>query len=241
VITAFIVALPDEARSLTQQSIKPGDCVFIRPDSLLCCSGTGSTHASQAARNAIQKGASRLVSWGCAAGLNPELKPGDLLIPNRLIPDSSDADAIDLSSDWQHHIQRQLADLKPIFDPLAEASTLIEQAIDKSRIFNTTRASGLDMESVAIARVAHEHECPILVLRCIADPFDMTLPKAVTAAMTPEGTVSLKKLFAHLLRHPAELMALIRLGQHFKQASNKLNRLADRLDIISGFESKTSQ
>ncbi len=239
-ITAFIVALPDETCSLTSQKIRPGDSLFIRPDILVCCSGTGSANATRAAQSAIQQGASRLISWGCAAGLNPELKPGDLVIPNRLLAEAPKTDAIDLSDEWQQQIRHQLADLQPVSDPLIESSILIDQAADKTRIFMQTGACALDMESVAIARVAQEQQCAMLVLRCIADPFNMTLPKAVTQALTPEGSVKLTTLFAHLLRHPSEIMSLIRLGQHFKQASHKLNHLAERLDIISSFEFKTT-
>jgi len=236
VITGIIIALPDEINSLTSKKIIKGDCIFIDDNTIVACSGAGPSNAVKASQLLIDKGAQRLVSWGCAAALSPDLKPGDFVLPKQLQTENKQLLSID--SDWLDNTYKQLSALTPNNGLLAESSVIVAKSTEKRAIHQQSQAIALDMESIAIAQTAIEHKIPALVIRCIADPVDMSLPKSVSYALNEQGDVVLTKLLWFLLTHPSELPGLIRLGLHFNAAKNKLKLIAKQLDIIVGFESQ---
>ncbi|MCK5828761.1 MAG: phosphorylase [Methylococcales bacterium] len=236
-IIGIIVALPDEIDSLTNKKVNKGDCVFINDKTLLTCSGAGSKNAEKASQLLIKKGAKRLISWGCAAALKATLNPGDLMLPKTLITEKQETISID--SAWLNHTIDQLSPFVPQTGLLAESHFIVAASLDKQSINSHSGAIALDMESIAIAQVAIQHNCPVLVIRSIADPVSMSLPKAVSYALNEYGDVILTKLLWFLLTHPTELPGLIKLGLHFKAAKNKLKLISNQLDTIVGFEQKT--
>lgn len=235
-ITGIVIALPDEINSLTNIKINKGDCVFINENTVVCCSGAGPKNATTASQRLIDKRAERLISWGCAAALSSDLKPGDLLLPQQLQSESKQQFSID--SPWLKHVTEQLSNLKPCIGLLAESSVIVAESSAKKDINLQSNAIALDMESIAIAQTALQHNIPAMIIRCIADPVEMSLPKAVSYALNDQGDVVLSKLLWYLLTHPIELPGLIKLGLHFSAAKNKLKLVAKQLDIIIGFEQK---
>ena len=238
-ITGIIIALPDEISSLTSKKINKGECITINGNILLALSGAGPENAIKASELLLEKGANRLISWGCAAALHPDLKPGDLVLADNLL--SADKQQLSIDSPWLKHVTEQLSALNPITGRLAESHTIVADSIDKKTIHQQSGAIALDMESIAVAKTALLNNCPTLVIRCIADPVSMSLPKAVSYALNNEGDVVLPKLLWFLLTHPSELPGLIKLGSHFNAAKNKLKLAAKQLDIIAGFEQQTAK
>ncbi len=238
-ITGIIIALPDEVSSLTSKKINKGECISINGNTLLALSGAGPENATKASELLLDNGANRLISWGCAAALHPDLKPGDLVLADNLL--SADKQQLSIDSPWLKHITEQLSALNPITGTLAESNTIVADSIDKKTIHQQSGAIALDMESIAVAKTALQNNYPALVIRCIADPVSMSLPKAVSYALNNEGDVVLPKLLWFLLTHPSELPGLIKLGSHFNAAKNKLKLAAKQLDIIAGFEQQTAQ
>lgn len=237
-ITGIIIALPDEISSITHKKIAKGECVFINENTLVSCSGAGPENAAKTSELLIDKGAKRLISWGCAAALSAELKPGDLILPLSLKP--QDQVTLSIENSWLNNTINKLSSLNPITGLLAESITIVATTSDKKLIHNQTGAVALDMESIAVAQVAQKNNFPMLVIRCIADSVDMSLPKAVSYALNKQGDVILSKLLWFLLCHPGELPGLIQLGLHFNAAKNKLKLVANQLDIIVGFEQDTA-
>lgn len=233
-ITGIVIALTDEINSISRKKINKGDCVFITEHILVCCSGAGSANARIASQQLIDKGANKLISWGCAAALSPDLKPGDLILPEILLTEN--LDQIATSIDWLNKAKQQLHDLAPHTGSLVESSSIVAETGAKKHIYQQSAAIALDMESIAVAQTAREHNLPSLVIRCIADPVDMSLPNAISYSMNSEGEVQLSKLLGFLFTHPSELPGLIKLGLHFNSAKNKLKLVAKQLDIIVGFE-----
>ena len=236
-ITGIVVALADEIGSLSETKIKKGNCVFINKKTLLVLSGAGPENAAKAAQLLIEKGAERLISWGCAAALRTYLHPGDLIIPETLHPeDHEQFSQLTIGSPWMQQVLVHLSPLKPYTGSLAESSTVVATASAKKILHKQTRAIALDMESIAVAKTAKKNNKDILVIRCIADPVNQDLPQAVCYALSPQGDIVLIKLLWFLLTHPKELPGLIKLGLNFKAAKNKLKLVAKHLDIIVSFE-----
>lgn len=229
-LTGIIAALPQEIATLTRLKPAQGDCVEHHDNQLLAWSGAGPVNAERMARRLIDKGARRLISWGCAAALSPALKPGDLVVADRIRSDQGD---FDTDTAWSTAVRTRLNDELSVYPGLIACSDrIIRDATEKKVIFEQNGAIALDMESSAIAAVARELQLPCLVIRAIADPADMNLPAAVADALKDDGTVDMAKLLWQIALHPGEIPGLIRLGMHFAAATKTLKHTADRLEQI---------
>lgn len=240
-ITGIIVALPEEIVTLTTKPIEKGHCVFIRDKVLIARAGMGPTNAAAAAELLIAKGASQLISWGCAAALEPSLQAGDLTLADRLL-DSGNEEIV-VNKDWLDHAKTMLASAfkcspgQAVMTSglLIESPTVVTSGKTKKQLHSFTGALALDMESSAIAKVAQKHELPFLAIRAIADPADSDLPEAVVYASDADGEVSIGKLLGYLTLHPAQLLSLIKLGIYFSKAKKTLKRAAVLLELITEF------
>ncbi|GAB6141946.1 purine phosphorylase [Methylosoma difficile] len=239
-ITGIVVALPDELTTLTAKRVQKKHCLFISDTLLVAYSGTGPANARQAAELLIHKGATQLISWGCAAALSPQLKPGDLALVDTLI----DVDNYELSvdKDWHRHAKRLLAKHVTLYcGCLAESTGIVSSKAEKEQLRSFTDAIALDMESVAIAKVAEQHHLPFLAIRSIVDPVSMNLPRAISFAANAEGDIVLARLLLFLALHPLELPQLIKLGLHFSAAKKTLTLIAKHLhDLVAIPKSATT-
>jgi adenosylhomocysteine nucleosidase len=247
-ITGIIVALPEELTTLkavTQhrwQAPRKGGCVLVSESLIIAYAGAGADNARAAAELLIAQGATRLISWGCAAALDSSLKSGDLVLAARLI----DADGVIYLTDnaWRESCEHALAAFDTAFkvygEALVESKTLVASCQDKQDLQQRSGAIAVDMESCAMARVATAHGLVFLVVRTIADTADMVLPRAVVHSFNAQGDVVLWKLLGFLLRQPSELPELIKLGRSFSAAQRSLVFLAAQLhQVLFGNEEKT--
>jgi len=242
VITGIVVALPQELGTLTTRKVVKGQCVFLTDSLALAYSGAGANNAEAAAQLLIAQGATRLISWGCAGALSANLTSGDLVLADELI----DADGVIISIDheWHRRVKTvlektacQSSGFALRCGSLLESKTLVATSRDKQQLHRQSAAIALDMESVAVAKVARAHALPFLVIRAIADPVTMDLPQAVSHALNEQGDVQLGKLLTYLLTHPSELKGLITLGQHFNAAKRTLKLVANQLEHFLAPES----
>ena len=233
-ITGIVVALPEEISTLTTQKIGKGCCAVIAPNILLACAGAGPQNAEAAAERLVAEGAERLISWGCAAALVETLAPGDLTLVDSLISDQMEH--LDLQSPWLTDARDILRGFHPhTTGRLAESHTVVSLAVEKIDLHHRTQATVLDMETVAVAKVALQNNIPFLAIRAIADPVNMNLPRAIAHSLSSEGEVMLPRLLAYLAGHPSELAGLIKLGLHFNAAKKTLKRAAGHLDTLTHF------
>jgi adenosylhomocysteine nucleosidase len=219
----FLVALPDEARSLGCRRAAFGAVLPLPEGHWLAVSGTGPVAAGAAATRLLGQGAQALVSWGCAAALAPELRPGYLALPATVL--GADGTEHPTDVDWRRRLEQSLSPaLLTVSGPLLESRSIVAGAADKQSLHAATGAVALDMESAAVARLARSRNLPFLAVRAIADPATMSLPEAVALALDDRGGVHLGKLLGHALRHPAEFVRLARLGRAFGAAVDTLRR-----------------
>jgi hypothetical protein len=119
---------------------------------------------------------------------------------------------------------------------LAESLSIVSSSKDKKKLSALTGAVALDMESIAIAKIAMEHSLPFLVIRVIADTVNMNLPQAINYSLNTQGEIVMKKLLLFLLLHPAELPDLIKLGLNFNAAKKTLRSIAIHLEQLTNFD-----
>lgn len=235
-IGGIVVALPEELSTLTAKKIAKGCCSFIANNIVVAYSGTGGKNAEQAAQLLISEGATCLISWGCAAALANNLKSGDLTLPPVLF--DANHVRLDLNSDWHKYAETLLSNYLPVHaGALLESKEIVSSSRDKKQLYVETAAAVLDMETVAVAKVAQKNNLPFLAIRAIADPVTMDLPKAIAYSLNDEGEVMMGRLLWFLLGHPLELPGLIKLGLHFNAAKKTLLLVATQLDILLNFHS----
>lgn len=237
--TGIVVALPEELSTLTSRKIKKGNCIVISENVLAACSGTGPVNAKLAAETLIANGSAQLISWGCAAGLDPFVKPGDLFIPQYVL--TQHQKKLPAAPNWHRHAIKTLSQHFTLKTGcLAESDSIISSNKEKADLHKASGCQLVDMESAAVAEISAAAEIPFLAIRTIADSAEMSLPKAVEYALNEEGDIELKQLLGFLAFHPMEIPALIKLAMHFKNARNKLKSVAEFLDIIVCFDKKTA-
>lgn len=226
----IIVALPEELQTLTSSKLERGECLVLGDGILLAYTGAGPANAEKAARMLVDKGADRLISWGCAAALSPQLRPGNLVIAEQVMFDQQ---VFETDKRWSHKLRSRLSERLVVSGGnLFTEHHIVADSADKQAVHRDTGANALDMESGAIAKVAVEAELPCLVLRAIADPVSMSLPQAVVYALDEQGQVQIGKLLRFILTHPWEISGLIQLGWHFRAAQKTLNIIARQLNEI---------
>ena len=227
----IIVALPEELSTLSPVKLARGEVFSLTPVMTICLSGAGHANASQAAQKLIEQGATKLISWGCAAALAPHLKSGDLLITSKVI---AKGQSIENDSHWADQISDLLAINQSISGfVLASNYGLISASTEKQGLYTETAAIALDMESAAVASIAHNAQLPFVAIRAIADPAAMSLPPAILKALNTQGEVVMSVLIKHLLVHLWEIPALIKLGLHFNAAQKTLRGVAKQLEQFS--------
>ena len=172
--------------------------------------------ASRAAGRLIDRGCAVLLSFGLAGGLDPGLRPGDLVIPGAVaMPDPQDARFV-----ADPGLTRLLGG--PTHAVLLGGGPMLATAADKRIALAATGAVAVDLESAAVARIAARHGLPFAVLRAVCDPAGRDLPAAALAALDTEGRIRPGRVLAAVLRRPGGIPGLIRLGQDAAAARRTL-------------------
>jgi adenosylhomocysteine nucleosidase len=173
--------------------------------------------AEAAAERLAARNVSGLISFGLAGGLDPALPPGHVVIPEAVLEDGAlyPTDAGLVLGFGRMNAKLMLA-----------GQAVVAEATAKGRLFASTGASAVDLESGAVARVARRHNLPFAVLRAICDPAERDLPPAALIALDAAGSIGLVRVLASVLRRPGQIPALIRLGQDAKRARGALIELS---------------
>jgi hopanoid-associated phosphorylase len=205
-------------------------------DARIACSGGSAERARGEAARLVAEGAAGLVSFGLAGGLAPELRPGDLLLPQTVR--SAGLASWSVDPIWRERAHARLAagGLEPKPGTLVGSDHVVATASDKRALFEATLAQAVDMESHEVAVVAIAAGLPFLVIRALADPHDQVVPQVAREALTPDGRVRLRATLGGLIRQPGELMALLRLARQSARALATLRRAATLAGPEFGFD-----
>lgn len=223
-LVGVVVALPAESRTLCGRAAQVGDCVNVGAHLRVAVSGIGEQRAGQAATALVDAGAGGLVSWGCAAGLSPALRAGDLCLPEAVVSGAGEHWPTDTA--WRCEVARALAPRALSHGALAHACAVLAGTAAKRELAARCRAVAADMESAAVARVAQRHGLPLLVVRSVVDPAALSLPAVVAEQVDDSGRIPLAPLLGSLLRQPGDLLTLLRLASGFRAALASLRMVA---------------
>jgi adenosylhomocysteine nucleosidase len=226
-----VVALPAEARCIVSARFPFGHSCSVGTDMLLCLGGIGAQGGEMASRTLVDAGAAALVSWGVAAGLDPTMASGTLILSDRVatLSHSDDSASTPARRESRAWLDRLVARLSPRITvargPIAVADHVLRTVGDR-RALAGSGASAADMESGAVAAVANAAGIPWIAMRAIADAAGDTVPEAVLTSVDRSGKVRAHRLAAGLIRHPADLFRLPRLARGFDAARRTLRAVA---------------
>jgi adenosylhomocysteine nucleosidase len=209
-----VTGLRAEARCLRAMDVRIG------------CSGGSAERARSETARLVADGAVGLVSFGLAGGLAPQLRPGDLLLPESVR--SAGLESWSVDPIWRERVYARLSagGLGPISGTLVGSDRIVATVSDKRALFDATGAQAVDMESHAVAALATAAGLPFLVLRALADPHDQVIPQVAWEALRPDGRVRLRATLGGLIRQPGELMPLLGLARQSARGLARLRRAA---------------
>jgi adenosylhomocysteine nucleosidase len=219
-----VAALDLEARSLGRGTRRPDGLFEVGDGTLVAVSGMGGAAAVAAAGALVGAGATALVSWGLAGGLDPRLKSGTICLPGMVISPDGVAFATDVH--WREILTAAISQhLQVVSGTLLSRAVAIEDVAAKAAAFAETGAVAVDMESAGVAQIAALHKLPFVAVRAIVDTARDTLPRAVMAAGS-EGRVRLSRLLLGIVRSPREIAPVMRLAQRYRAATRALGAVA---------------
>ena len=219
-----VAALTAEARTLGAAVGRGDGLAATREGVLVAVSGIGKVAAAGAARRLADAGATSLVSWGLAGGLDPLLAAGTICLPEVITVATGTGYATD--HHWRELVAAAIAaDRTVVNGTLLTSERSIDDRAGKSAAFRETGAAAVDMESHAIAAVAAERGLPFIAVRVIVDTAADSLPQAVLDASSG-GQVQLLRLLQGLARSPRELPPLLRLALRYRSARQALIAVA---------------
>lgn len=184
--------------------------------------------AAAAARAMIASGVRGLVSFGVAGGLDPALRPGDIVLADAVR--RADGGTVATDDDWRERIARSLpGEIRVVAGAIVGVDAPVPTPGAKSALRTASAAVAVDMESHGVAAVAAERGLPFLVIRAIADPAARSVPRAALAGMGRDGRRRPFAVLARLLARPRDFPAVLRLGCDSAAALRSLSVVADAL------------
>jgi hopanoid-associated phosphorylase len=209
-----VVGLPQEAAILKR--------VLGKATPLLVCAGAQPARAALGVAELIAAGADILLSFGFAGGLDPALRPGDIVVGAGVVGidgtmhETDDALAQRICAALDEGGCRWSAGL------VAGADQALTTPAAKQALSASAGAIIVDMESHAVAAAG----LPFTILRVVVDPAERALPASVLAAIDSHGRVKPAALMAGLLRRPREIGSLLALARDNGPARTGLRRAA---------------
>jgi adenosylhomocysteine nucleosidase len=108
---------------------------------------------------------------------------------------------------------------------VVSSETVVWRAEEKRRLHQLTDATGLDMESAAVAAVAQEQGVPMAIVRTVSDLVDEDLPLDFNLFLRPTGWI---KGMRALIGRPSSVAGLNRLRKQSRVAADRLTEWFQR-------------
>ncbi|WP_122050858.1 hypothetical protein [Asaia bogorensis] len=178
------------------------------PQSPVALSGATRDGALRGIERLLAAGATELLSFGCAAGLAPDLMPGAIIIPQWVMVDGQRL-RTNSGLSRQFGVGRDGV----LHGGILHSDTIVATATEKNSYHAQTGCLAVDMESGLVARTG----LPFAVLRVICDDSRRDLPPAALDVLDG-GRISPMRLLASLGRQPGQIPALMALGRDAAKA-----------------------
>jgi adenosylhomocysteine nucleosidase len=175
-----------------------------------------------------------VVSFGIAGGLDPALKPGDILVGTSVRHGAKIHPAQNaLSAALIEGLRRRNGVVES--GMFAGSDSAIMGISEKAALRAETGAAAVDMESHVVAEWATKHGLPFAILRVVSDPAHRALPPLAASALKPDGRIDVPRVIMGLARRPRQLSALADAGRDARAAFAALGRCGGLLSPFLDF------
>jgi len=214
---AFVSALK---RKATHFELKKG-CAFATAEStkvvaIVC--GIGWERAERAAKHLAEQDVRTIVSAGIAGALDPKLEVADLVVARHVTAEPQTGfNPITCDGFLCLPNLRLSQNDRPIYyGDILTCRSLVCTREDKRRLFETTCAQAVDMESYAIGRVCKERDVRFCAVKAISDTAEQNLPQIISECG------ALNTQMKYILRRPMTCLELTKLCVQARCAAKKL-------------------
>jgi hopanoid-associated phosphorylase len=209
------------ASVLIVSGLKREAAILAGPGRLAIC-GDASTLRAKLAELTCQP-IILVISWGVCGGLDPRLRPGDLILGAEVVSAEGriNTDEAGTSSLAQRLID---AGARVAVERVAGVSSPVSTARAKAELRLATGAAAVDMESLIAGRFALERRTPFAILRAVADPADRDLPPLVLSAVDSDGRIKAAAVLGDLVRSPGQFTGLVAAARDGRAAFRALSR-----------------
>jgi adenosylhomocysteine nucleosidase len=209
------------ASVLIVSGLKREAAILAGPGRLAIC-GDASTLRAKLAELTCQP-IILVISWGVCGGLDPRLRPGDLILGAEVV---SAEGRINTDEAVTSSLAQRLIDAgaRVAVERVAGVSSPVSTARAKAELRLATGAAAVDMESLNAGRFALERRTPFAILRAVADPADRDLPPLVLSAVDADGRIKAAAVLGDLVRSPGQFTGLVAAARDGRAAFRALSR-----------------
>lgn len=173
-------------------------------------------------------GATAVLSFGIAGGLDTALECGALVVATRV---RAPGGAWPADTVWSSALVRASGARLGV---VAGANAIVAGPHAKRSLRLMTGALVVDLESAVAAAFAASRGLPFAVLRAVADTAEEALPRAAAVGLTRTGRPAPGRVAMALLRRPSEFPALVQVAKRSRTALEALAKSARHLPQPGG-------
>ncbi len=168
-----------------------------------------------------------VLSIGCAGGLSPDVRPGDIIISRLIIDDSDGERRYQPAGALLAAASGCCEKLKLPYrsGTTVSADKVIGSGEEKRALGVKHGALCVDMETAQVAAWAQGLGIPMLSIRTISDGLADRIPLEIGLLMNPDGGLATAKVFVLLVRRPVLALEAVRLKRKFSRSLDVLARI----------------
>lgn len=208
---AIIAALPREVKALVRgwkEHRLPGRITAYTNDfAVVACAGMGADRATLAVQAALSlKPVTAILSAGLSGACDPALRVGNIVRAGIVI-DARTGERFANS----------------LFKQVLITASVVAGSSEKQRLYDSYKASAVDMEAATVARLAEAHHLPFRAIKSISDEADFEMQELAQFA-TADGQFREAAFAVHSVLRPRSWTKLFALANNSKRAVQSLTR-----------------
>ncbi len=201
--------------------LKREAAILAGPGRMTLCGDAPTLHAKLAEAAGLRP--SLVVSWGVCGGLDPRLRPGDLILGSEII---SREGRVKTDEAVTASLAKRLLDAgaRVAVERFAVSDAPVVTVAAKAELRRAMAAAAVDMESLIAGQYALTQRAPFAILRAVADSAERNLPPLALKAVGPDGAIQIQAILGELFRSPWQLAGLRALAADSRTAFQALKR-----------------